>query len=164
VTRSCLAATHDNLRPARGSPDGVCCPTARGRHDLGEIRAHAQLHARAGPGQSTTFGYRPASPANSRCHAQQQGLHADYAEDEGLRLVRWRSSLWNHSWNEPQHTAAQPRHSGAAEVPGRALETPPDHPVARPPEAVAQVRILPGAPRVDQRSSRRVIHRPAAVD
>ena len=52
---------------------------------------------------------------------------------------------WDHAWDELQDSVGLQRHARKPIGPGRSLEAPRDLGVDRPPEAGAQVRILPGA-------------------
>ena len=74
--------------------------------------------------------------------------YADLTEHESLEIVLGGHSAWNVPWIEPQHTGGHERHKTRTESPGGTWEGVHDHEIYRPPEAGAQVRILPGAPRL----------------
>ena len=108
----------------------------------GEIQGHARLRGRPQPIKDS----RIAGAASSAIFPLPRSTSGITPKHEGLELVHRGHSLWNSSWNEPQHIEGHQRHKSRRESPGRIREGGRDPGSYRCPDAGAQVRILPGAP------------------
>ena len=114
----------------------------------GESQAYAQLRGRPRPANDPWIA--------ACCLVRELPLatfnikdYADFAEHEGLELVHRGHSAWDVSWSEPQNTGGHQTHRTRTESPARRREDRGDHEIYRSPEAGAQVRILPGALRLN---------------
>jgi hypothetical protein len=97
---------------------------------------------------STTPGSTPAGlPGPSAHDVQHQELRRLH-RSRGPRSRPMRTFAVESLVERPQHTGGNHRHRTRTEGPGRTPKGVGDHEIYRSPEAGAQVRILPGAPRL----------------